>query len=395
MKRRIAFAALALGAVLAQAQPAKLSPVTLAVVTLADDPRHAPRRMEKGYPGHPAGTALGGVALGVEESQIELDTRGIALQFKAFELPDAAGLPRLLAELKAARVQHVVADLPVAELRALVQAAPAALGGAIVFNTGQDDDTLRAAHCAAHLLHTYPSAAMRADALGQYLAGRSWRKALLLTGPGAGDAAKAQAFERAARRYGVQVVERKPFKLTGDPRDRDLANTRLLTNERSHDVVAVMDADGEFARTLPYATQWPRPVVGASGLTAQAWHPQWERHGGPQLTRRFARANHRPMNSHDWAAWVAAKAVAAALVHEPKAGVAQQLQALRSGAVAIDGFKGQRLTFRAWDGQLRQPLFLAHGDGVVGTAPLEGVLHPKEVLDTLGVDQAESACKAR
>jgi len=32
-------------------------------------------------------------------------------------------------------------------------------------------------------------------------------------------------------------------------------------------------------------------------------------------------------------------------------------------------------------------------DGVVGTAPLEGVLHPKEVLDTLGVDQQESACK--
>ena len=53
------------------------------------------------------------------------------------------------------------------------------------------------------------------------------------------------------------------------------------------------------------------------------------------------------------------------------------------------------MTFRAWDGQLRQPLFLSHVDGVAGTAPMDGVLHPKEVLDTLGVDEQESACKAR
>jgi len=44
---------------------------------------------------------------------------------------------------------------------------------------------------------------------------------------------------------------------------------------------------------------------------------------------------------------------------------------------------------------LRQPIFLSHLDGVIGTAPLDGVLHPKEVMDTLGVDEAESACKQR
>jgi hypothetical protein len=34
-------------------------------------------------------------------------------------------------------------------------------------------------------------------------------------------------------------------------------------------------------------------------------------------------------------------------------------------------------------------------DGVVGVAPLDGVLPPKEVLDTLGVDEQESACRQR
>lgn len=370
--------------------------VTIAVVSLDGDPRHAPRRMEKAYPGHPTGRAIDGVRLAAEDSAFELDAAGIQLVVKDVVLPNPAGLGKALAELKAAKVQHVVADLPAAELRALVQAAPVALGGAIVFNAAADDDALRGAQCAAHLLHTVPSRAMLSDALAQYLAARNWRKALVLQGPAAGDALMAEAFNRSAKRYGVKATSTKPFKLTGDPRERDLGNVRLLTgSDREHEVVAVLDADGEFARTVPYATQLPRPVVGAAGLVAVPWHPMWERNGGPQLSRRFAKEHQRPMTGHDWAAWIAGRAVATTLVDLPKANIAQQLKALRGGTVAVDGFKGPRLSFRAWDGQLRQPIFLSHVDGVIGTAPLDGVLHPKEVMDTLGVDEAESTCKQR
>ena len=391
-------AATALALLASMAWPAAHSAttqVTLAVISLAGDARYANRRMERGYPGHPQGRALQGVQLALDEAAFELDTAGVALNVRDVVLPDMAALPKALADLKAAKVQHLVADLPLAELRQLVQTAPAVLGGAVVFNTGLDDDSLRAQNCAAHLLHTLPSAAMRADTLAQYLAARNWRKVLLLQGPEPGDVLMGEAFNRAAKRYGLKITQTKPFKLSGDPRERDLSNTRLLTGEREHEVVAVMDADGEFARTLPYATQWPRPVVGASGLVAQAWHPQWERNGGPQLTRRFQKMAQRSMQSHDWAAWAAGKAVAALLVDDAKAPVPQQLKKLRAGTVVIDGFKGPRLTFRAWDGQLRQPMFVSHVDGVVGLAPLDGVLHPKEVLDTLGVDEQESACKQR
>lgn len=377
------------------AAQAATTKMTLAVISLAGDARYANRRMERGYPGHPQGRALKGVQLALDEAAFELDTAGVALTVRDVVLPDMTALPKALADLKAAKVQHLVADLPLAELLQLVQTAPAALGGAVVFNTGLDDDSLRAQNCAAHLLHTLPSASMRADTLAQYLAARNWRKVLLLQGPEPGDVLMGAAFNRAAKRYGLKITQTKPFKLSGDPRERDLSNTRLLTGEREHEVVAVMDADGEFARTLPYATQWPRPVVGASGLMAQAWHPQWERNGGPQLTRRFQKLAQRPMQSHDWAAWAAGKAVASLLVDDAKAPVPQQLKKLRAGTVVIDGFKGPRLTFRAWDGQLRQPMFVSHVDGVVGLAPLDGVLHPKEVLDTLGVDEQESACKQR
>jgi ABC transporter substrate binding protein (PQQ-dependent alcohol dehydrogenase system) len=369
--------------------------VTVAVISLADDARYGARRMERAYPGHPAGRAIDGAQLGAADSSFELDAEGLALAVRDVVLPDAAALPKALAALKVAKVQHVIADVPLALMRQLVQTAPAALGGAMVFNAGLDDDSLRAAGCAAALLHTYPSRQMMSDALVQYLAARNWRKALVLQGPLPGDALQGQAWARSAKRYGIKTTQERPFKLSGDPRERDLANTRLLTGDRDHDVVAVMDSDGEFARGLPYATQWPRPVVGANGLMAVAWHPQWERNGGPQLSRRFMKAAQRPMTGQDWAAWMAVRSVVAALVHNPKAGVAEQLKGLRGGAVFVDGFKGPRLSFRAWDGQLRQPLFLSHIDGVVATAPVEGVLHPREVLDTLGVDEKETACKAR
>jgi ABC transporter substrate binding protein (PQQ-dependent alcohol dehydrogenase system) len=369
--------------------------VSVAVVSLAGDARYAPRRLERAYPGHPGGRPWAAAQLAAGDAQVELDTAGVTLKLIDAVLPNAEGLPKLLAELKAAKVLHIVAALPTAELRQLVAAAPATLGGSVVINASQNDDALRGALCAPHLLHTLPSQQMATDALAQYLASRNWRRLLLLQGPSADDALMGEAMSRSAKRYGLKLVASKPFKLSGDPRERDLANPRLLTSDREHEVVAVMDADGEFARALPYATQWPRPVAGASGLMALAWHPQWERNGGPQLSRRFMRAAQRPMTGHDWAAWMAVKAVAAVLADNPNAPIATQLKNLRSGAIGLDGFKGPRLSFRAWDGQLRQPLFIGHVDGVVGTAPLDGVLHPTEVLDTLGVDQKESTCPAK
>lgn len=372
-----------------------VSQVTIAVVSLADDARYGARREERAYPGHPTGRAFAAAQLGADDSSFELDAEGLALEIRDVVLPNAAALPKALAALKAAKVQHVIADLPLAEMRKLVQTAPSTLGGAMVFNAGLDDDSLRAGSCSAVLLHTYPSRQMMSDALAQYLAARNWRKALVLQGPLPGDALQGQAWARSGKRYGIKTTQERPFKLSGDPRERDLANTRLLTGDRSHDVVAVMDSDGEFARSLPYATQWPRPVVGANGLMALAWHPQWERNGGPQLSRRFAKTAKRPMTGQDWAAWMAVRSVVAALVANPKASVGDQMKGLRGGQTFVDGLKGPRLSFRAWDGQLRQPLFLSHVDGVVGTAPVDGVLHPREVLDTLGVDEKESACKAR
>jgi ABC transporter substrate binding protein (PQQ-dependent alcohol dehydrogenase system) len=342
--------------------------------------------------GHPRGPLLHAAQLGANDSEVGLRAAGQQLQVREATARGASDLPRLLQQLRNDKVTYWVLDLPAPLVTQAVQAAGP---NAVLFNASATADALRGTGCAAQLFHTHPSQHMLQDALAQYLAARNWRNALVLQGPSAEDAALGESWQRAAKRYGVKVTATKPFKLSGDPRERDLANPRLLTTDRNHDVVAVMDADGEFARTLPYATQWPRPVVGANGLVPLAWHPQWERNGGPQVNRRFAKLAERPMTGQDWAAWVAVKTVASLLRDHAKATPVEQARLLRSGQVFVDGAKGPRLSYRAWDGQLRQPLFLSHVDGVVGTAPLDGVLHPTEVLDTLGVDEKETACKAK
>jgi hypothetical protein len=53
------------------------------------------------------------------------------------------------------------------------------------------------------------------------------------------------------------------------------------------------------------------------------------------------------------------------------------------------------MSLRPWDGQLRQPVLLTDGQSVVAMAPGDGVLHPKNTLDTLGADAAEKLCKVR
>jgi ABC transporter substrate binding protein (PQQ-dependent alcohol dehydrogenase system) len=233
---------------------------------------------------------------------------------------------------------------------------------------------------------------MRADAIAQTLVSRKWSKLLLLVGPSPQDQQRAATAQASIKRYGLQVVASKPFKLSTDPRERDLANPLLLAAGSAYDAVWIVDSDGEFARGLPYRTVLPRPVVGDAGLVALAWHAQFERYGAPQVSRRFFKAAKRPMTDRDWAAWMAGKTLLALATAVPKGPNGAWAQALAK--TSVDGSKGVNLSFRAWDGQLRQTMLLTDGQGVIAQAPIEGLLHPTDVLDTLGADAPEKLCKA-
>jgi ABC transporter substrate binding protein (PQQ-dependent alcohol dehydrogenase system) len=100
------------------------------------------------------------------------------------------------------------------------------------------------------------------------------------------------------------------------------------------------------------------------------------------------------MTGYDWSAWMAVKAIVETVLRTKQVEPRPVGGYLVGDQVALDGFKGARQAFRPWDRQLRQPLFLTTGTWVTERAPLDGFLHAKNVLDTLGFDQPETRCKS-
>lgn len=378
--------------VLAQAQAPKRV-FFLGLLTQGDDERYSAEALLKGFPDAPSGRSAGAAQIALNDSAVNLQLAGWgSARLLAQQADSAAALPAALQRLLQQGARHVVLELPAAGVAAVTAAA--AGKDVILFNAAAPEDALRAALCAPHLLHTLPSHAMQMDAVAQLLAARNWSRPLVLVGGTPADRLLQAAWQRSARRFGLKPVAEKPFEPASDSRERDLENVRLLTSGHQYDAVVVLDAAGEFARHVPYRTVLPRPVLGSNGVVAQAWSPFYEEHGAPELTRRFLRRTGRAMGSYDWATWMGARSAAQVAGAYIGAGIAQQLQALRQGAVAVAGYKGQRLTFRGWDGQLRQPLLLAHGNGVAEVAPLAGFPHPRNVLDTLGHDATDTGCRA-
>ena len=363
----------------------------LGVLQRADDDRLDAKRVELAYPGQPGGPLAQAVDVAVKESAFELDAAKLQVKIDVRSARSADDAKVQLQQLAKAGAAAVLLDLPAAWI-----AASAASVSLPLLNAGEADETARQSGCIANLFHTLPGERMRSDAVAQTLLARKWSRVLVLHGQMPQDIARLALVQAALKRYGLKSVAVRAFKLSADPRERDLANALLLTGGVEYDAVWVVDSEFEFARTLPYRTALPRPVVGDAGLVAEAWAPHFERFGAPQLARRFARAAQRPMTSPDWAAYMAAKAVLQAALEQPaNPGATQVMKALARADFGLDGFKGVRLSFRAWDQQLRQPLLLTDGVGVVSSAPVEGVMHAKNVLDTLGVDAPESTCKQK
>ncbi|VTU28274.1 ABC transporter, substrate binding protein, PQQ-dependent alcohol dehydrogenase system [Variovorax sp. PBS-H4] len=388
-------ATLALAGPAAGAAAASAATLTIGIVQRADDDRLDPARVALAYPGQPGGRARDGVDVAIEESRFALAAAGLQVQVTLRDAASAQEAAEQLRQMDQGGAAAALLDLPAA----WIAPAVSSMHTLPLINVGESAEAARQLGCSANLFHTLPSDRMRADAVAQALLARKWTRVLLVHGPGAQDAARLALAQAALKRYGLKQVAARPFRLSADPREREQANPLLLTAPAAvggdYDVVWAVDSDGEFARTLPYRLALPRPVVGDAGLTAQAWAPHFERYGAPQLARRFARAAQRPMTGHDWAAYIAAKALLQAALEPSGAPTSARLgAALGRPDFTLDGFKGVRLSFRAWDHQLRQPLLLTDGVGVIGTAPVEGVLHPKNVLDTLGTDAPESPCRS-
>lgn len=389
---RAVIAAIALAVILPAVPVGRAAAANLVIgyVEMKDDARYAKRRTFSRY----LTQALGRPFVGAETALKEVGFHGVkigaAFKLQRITARDEADMLARVAAGNDAGISFFITDLPSHLLGRL--AAANKDRDLLLFNISARDDGLRQQNCATNLLHVIPNDAMTMDALAQFLAMRRWRKILALVGPFPRDKALNGAFERAAKRFGLKIVASKPFVLSNDPRQRRQNNLALLTGKEDYDVVFVADGDGEFAREVPYATVKPRPVVGAEGLAATAWHWAWDRHGAPQLENRFERKAKRPMRDGDWAAWLSVKAIAETVQRRESTDFAVLRAHLLSPALVLDGFKGNRLNFRPWDRQLRQPILVGTHNRVIARAPIEGFLHKDNNLDTLGFDRRESHC---
>lgn len=364
--------------------------VRLAHLELESDARYDETKLFFRGLAQPLGRPFAGAEVALREARFVGQAVGAEFALERVTGADAKALLAAIEKLNKDGVRYFLLDAPAA---VVAEVAKAARGKELLlFNVSAPDDALRQAQCQPNLLHTLPNDAMRMDALAQYLVSKKWRNVVVLEGPRPDDKFVADAFDRAAKRFGLKLVERRPFVLSNDPRQRDKGNVALLTAGAEHDVVFVADTDGEFARSIPYRTVRARPVVGAEGLAAAAWSWAWERHGAPQLNSRLEKHAGRKMADPDWAAWMAVKAVVEAVVRTQNAPFGTVAKYLKGEEITLDGFKGNRLGFRPWDNQLRQPVLLATHNAVIERAPIAGFLHPTNNMDTLGFDQRDSRC---
>jgi ABC transporter substrate binding protein (PQQ-dependent alcohol dehydrogenase system) len=294
-------------------------------------------------------------------------------------------------------ISLVVADLPA---NALLEAADAGASRHLLFfNVGAIDDRLREEDCRANVIHTAPTRTMLADALAQYLVWKQWRRWLLVVGSHVDDKLYGDALRRAAKRFGARIVQERVFEDAGGARRTDSGVVQIqrqlpvfTQSAPAYDVLVAADESEVFASYLPYRTWDARPVAGSAGLVPTSWdgsHDQW---GAVQLQDRFRKLFSRPMTARDMQAWTAVRMIgeSSSRIHstDPK----MMLDFLKGPTFALAAFKGQPLTLRDWNLQLRQPILLSDGRMIVSVSPQEGFLHQVSELDTLGMDRPESKC---
>jgi ABC transporter substrate binding protein (PQQ-dependent alcohol dehydrogenase system) len=337
---------------------------------------------------------LPGGVLGLNDTQT---TGSFLNQFYNLEpviIDETADLIATYRDLVAKGSKLFIADLNAQDIQAIAGIEKDVL----IFSIRAKDDILRNEACRSNVLHIPPSRAMLADALAQYLVWKRWTRLVLVTGRHAADKAYAAALRRAANRFGLKIIEEKNWTSVPGARRTDSGHHSLqqevpvFTQFKDHDVLLVADEQDEFGEYLPYRTTRARPVAGTQGLKPTSWHRTQEQWGATQIQRRFSRLADRSMTELDYAAWVAVRSFGEAVTNTGSNEPGILREYLLSKKFKLAGFKGVPLTFRDWNGQLRQPILVVAPRMLVTVSPQKGFLHERSELDTLGYDKPESGC---
>lgn len=301
----------------------------------------------------------------------------------------------------------------------------AAESGIPFLNVGVSHHGLRNERCEPTTFHIAPSAAMYIDALVGWYVRSAFREWFFVLGDGleADALAERTLWSMRERHFGAREAGRADL-----PRDEDVAPVaREIERSGADLVLLLMDAEQQLqvlealeeagvavpvagfpaveaqTRTFYDLSRRAAPTLG-SDHRAAAWEASLEAYGAREFNARFRQAFGAPMEPSAWATYQAIKIVFEAATLGD-ASNPEDLTAYLTGPEAIfDVWKGIGVTFRPWDRQLRQSLYLVKinpdSDDPLRYADLVGELpaiympgtEPQERLDQLGDLQSRSRC---
>ena len=316
-------------------------------------------------PGPLGPSILRGARLGITEADSLAQMFGKKIDLALPPVPGPERLAGVAARLIKEGVSVLVGGGDERAAKALVEVARE--GKALFLNVGSASDRLRTERCDRHTFHLHASVQMHVGAAGFWLIEekklRHW--AVLSESDEIQRAVVAFAEARGATvEKGEQVVSGVTDWRPTLERLRAAEPEALWIGLRAETVPGFLQQyrraglASELVGITPDAIGLPNvDPAGLSGVWPVMWHHTLEKYSARDLNSRYRRRFGQPLEGASWSAWAALKLVGEAML---RAGTTPEalLEYLESDP-PFDGHKGRPLTFRRWDHQLRQPMYLA------------------------------------
>jgi ABC-type branched-subunit amino acid transport system substrate-binding protein len=376
---------------------------------------HLSRR--QGLDAEIASYAIMGAQLGAEEADVTAGMFGTKVELIVEDATTPENILTLARKLSTSEnVSAIIAavdDLSTAGLSAFAQQQRV-----LCLNTAARGGDLRGEKCHRSTFHVEPDLAMYTHAMGQWLVQNNRKRWYYIVAEGATGQEVLDRGSRFLQHQGGTDLGRavvsagqsdyKDVLAHLAPGDAEAIVVALRGDELRHflDQYKASGLNVLLAGVpLDMLALWQTGPEALQGVWVTSWYHGLERFSARELNRRFYRRFERPAEGFAWTNWAAVKLVVEGVLRSASTDASALVNYLE-GAPPFDGHKGRSLTFREWNHQLRQPLYVLKAredkpENAWDLLQLIGEMPPPagpgksvaEVLDTLGEPKAENLCR--
>jgi ABC-type branched-subunit amino acid transport system substrate-binding protein len=364
-----------------------------------------------------AAYAIMGTQLGAEEADVTAGMFGTKVELIIEDAVTSENVVSLTSKLSS--LEHLSAIVAALDDQTTARVSDVTQQQRLVcLNTAARGGVLRGEQCHRLTFHVEPDVAMYTHAMGQWLVHNNRKRWHFVV---AEDSAAQEVYHRASRflqkqggiNLGHSLIApgRSDYTEVVAPLARGDAEAIVvaLRGEELRHFLVQYKASGLKALLagipLDMLALWQAGAESLQGVWVTSWYHELERFSARELNRRFLRRFEKRAEGFAWTNWAAVKLVVEGVLRSASTD-AMALVNYLEGAPQFDGHKGKALTFRDWNHQLRQPLYVLKAREskpdnpwnlleLLGEMPSPATRGKSvaEVLDTLGEPQAESTCR--